>query len=103
MPAESLDQAIDFIHGSPYGNAASIFTQHGGWAREFSYRAEVGNVGVNIGVAAPMAYFPFGGAKESFFGVLHGQGRDVIDFFCDRKVVIRRWFQEEGEEKGKHW
>ncbi len=103
MPAQSLDQAIDFIHGSPYGNAASIFTQHGGWAREFAYRTEVGNVGVNIGVAAPMAYFPFGGAKESFFGVLHGQGRDVIDFFCDRKVVIRRWFQEEGEEKGKHW
>jgi malonate-semialdehyde dehydrogenase (acetylating)/methylmalonate-semialdehyde dehydrogenase len=50
-----------------------------------------------------MAYFPFGGAKESFFGTLHGQGREVIDFFCDRKVVIRRWFKEQGEEKGKHW
>jgi malonate-semialdehyde dehydrogenase (acetylating)/methylmalonate-semialdehyde dehydrogenase len=103
MPAQSLDQAMAFIHDSPYGNAASIFTQHGGWAREFAYRADVGNVGVNIGVAAPMAYFPFGGAKESFFGTLHGQGREVIDFFCDRKVVIRRWFTDEGEEKGKHW
>jgi malonate-semialdehyde dehydrogenase (acetylating) / methylmalonate-semialdehyde dehydrogenase len=103
MPAASLDQALTFIHDSPYGNAASIFTQHGGWAREFAYRADVGNVGVNIGVAAPMAYFPFGGAKESFFGTLHGQGREVIDFFCDRKVVIRRWFKEQGEDKGKHW
>lgn len=103
MPAESLDQALDYIHGSPYGNAASIFTQHGGWARDFATRADVGNVGINIGVAAPMAYFPFGGAKESFFGTQHGQGRDVIDFFCDRKIVIRRWFREDGEEKGKHW
>jgi malonate-semialdehyde dehydrogenase (acetylating)/methylmalonate-semialdehyde dehydrogenase len=103
MPAGSLDEALDFIHGSPYGNAASIFTQHGGWARDFASRADVGNVGINIGVAAPMAYFPFGGAKESFFGTQHGQGRDAIDFFCDRKIVIRRWFREEGEEKGKHW
>lgn len=103
MPAESLDQALDYIHGTPYGNAASIFTQHGGWARDFATRADVGNVGVNIGVAAPMAYFPFGGARESFFGTLHGQGRDAIDFFCDRKIVIRRWFREEGEERGKHW
>jgi malonate-semialdehyde dehydrogenase (acetylating)/methylmalonate-semialdehyde dehydrogenase len=103
MPAESLDQAIDFVHSTPYGNAASIFTQHGGWAREFSYRCDVGNVGVNIGVAAPMAYFPFGGARDSFFGTQHGQGRDVIDFFCDRKIVIRRWFSEEGAELGKHW
>ena len=103
MPAESLDEAIGYIHGVPYGNAASIFTQHGGWAREFAYRCDVGNVGVNIGVAAPMAYFPFGGARDSFFGTQHGQGRDAIDFFCDRKIVIRRWFREEGEEKGKHW
>jgi malonate-semialdehyde dehydrogenase (acetylating)/methylmalonate-semialdehyde dehydrogenase len=103
MPADSLDQAIEYIHNTPYGNAASIFTQHGGWAREFSYRCDVGNVGVNIGVAAPMAYFPFGGARDSFFGTQHGQGRDVIDFFCDRKIVIRRWFSEEGAEVGKHW
>jgi len=103
MPAASLDDAIDYIHATPFGNAASIFTQHGGWARDFAYRCDVGNVGVNIGVAAPMAYFPFGGARDSFFGTQHGQGRDAIDFFCDRKVVIRRWFREDGAEQGKHW
>ncbi len=103
MPAATLDEAIGYVHGTPYGNAASIFTQHGGWAREFAYRCDVGNVGVNIGVAAPMAYFPFGGARDSFFGTQHGQGRDAIDFFCDRKVVIRRWFREEGAERGSHW
>ena len=103
MPAASLDEAIDYIHATPFGNAASIFTQHGGWARDFAYRCDVGNVGVNIGVAAPMAYFPFGGARDSFFGTQHGQGRDAIDFFCDRKVVIRRWFHEDGAEQGKHW
>jgi len=103
MPAASFDEAIDYIHATPFGNAASIFTQHGGWAREFAYRCDVGNVGVNIGVAAPMAYFPFGGARDSFFGTQHGQGRDAIDFFCDRKVVIRRWFREDGAEQGKHW
>jgi malonate-semialdehyde dehydrogenase (acetylating)/methylmalonate-semialdehyde dehydrogenase len=76
----------------PYGNAASIFTASGKAAREFRYRAVVGNVGINVGVAAPVAYFPFSGWKDSFFGTLHGQGRDAIDFFTDRKVVITRWF-----------
>jgi malonate-semialdehyde dehydrogenase (acetylating)/methylmalonate-semialdehyde dehydrogenase len=101
MPVETLDEAIELIQSSPYGNAASIFTEHGGWARQFQTRLDVGNVGVNIGVAAPMAYFPFGGARESFFGTLHGQGRDAIDFFTDRQIVIRRWFSE--ESTGAHW
>jgi len=99
-PADSLDAAIDIVQASPYGNAASIFTEHGGWAREFQMRADVGNVGINIGVAAPMAYFPFGGARSSFFGTQHGQGRDAIDFFTDRQVVITRWFEG---ETGAHW
>ncbi|MCL5947408.1 MAG: CoA-acylating methylmalonate-semialdehyde dehydrogenase, partial [Chloroflexi bacterium] len=89
---DSLDEAIEVIEASPYGNAASIFTQDGAAARAFRYRTPVGNVGINIGVAAPMAYFPFSGAKESFFGTLHAQGRDAIDFYCERKVVITRWF-----------
>jgi malonate-semialdehyde dehydrogenase (acetylating)/methylmalonate-semialdehyde dehydrogenase len=92
IAVETLDQALQIIEGLPYGNAASIFTENGKAAREFRYRAPVGNVGVNVGVAAPMAYFPFSGWKESFFGTLHGQGRDAIDFFTDRKVVVTRWF-----------
>jgi malonate-semialdehyde dehydrogenase (acetylating)/methylmalonate-semialdehyde dehydrogenase len=101
MPADSLDAAIGYVERSPYGNAASIFTEHGGWAREFQTRLDVGNIGINIGVAAPMAYFPFGGARESFFGTLHGQGRDAIDFFTDRQIVIRRWFSS--GRSGSHW
>ncbi len=103
MPAATLDEALGYIDQSPYGNAASIFTEHGGWAREFQMRADVGNIGVNIGVAAPMAYFPFGGAKESFFGTQHGQGRDAIDFFTDRRIVIRRWFGHTPGDGGGHW
>jgi malonate-semialdehyde dehydrogenase (acetylating)/methylmalonate-semialdehyde dehydrogenase len=92
MDVEDFDQALDIIHGLPYGNAASIFTTSGKWAREFKYRAKIGNIGVNIGIAAPIASFPFGGKKNSFFGDLHGQGRDAIQFFTDRKVMITRWF-----------
>lgn len=101
MPVKTLDEAINLIDSSPYGNAASIFTEHGGWARQFQTRLDVGNIGINIGVAAPMAYFPFGGARESFFGTLHGQGRDAVDFFTDRQIVIRRWFSE--DPAGTHW
>ncbi|MGI5915555.1 MAG: CoA-acylating methylmalonate-semialdehyde dehydrogenase [Anaerolineae bacterium] len=92
MAADDLDEAIDMIHANPHGNAASIFTSSGGAAREFKYRVACGNIGINIGIAAPMATFPFGGMKDSFFGDLHGQGRDGISFFTDRKVVISRWF-----------
>jgi malonate-semialdehyde dehydrogenase (acetylating) / methylmalonate-semialdehyde dehydrogenase len=92
--ADSLDEAIQFLLRSPYGNAASIFTSDGNAARKFRYEAPVGNVGVNIGVAAPMAYFPFSGWKDSFLGVLHGQGRDGVEFYTDKKVVIERWPKE---------
>ncbi len=92
ITCDTLDQAIDMIHGNPHGNAASIFTSSGRAAREFKYRVFCGNIGINIGIAAPLATFPFGGMKDSFFGDLHGQGRDGIEFFTDRKVVITRWF-----------
>ncbi len=92
MKARDLDEAIDLIHASPFGNAASIFTGNGKWAREFQYRVECGNIGINIGIAAPMAFFPFSGMRDSFFGTLHGQGREIIRFFTESKVVLQRWF-----------
>ena len=89
--ADSLEEAIEIIAKNPYGNASSIFTASGAAARQFRYEVPTGNVGVNIGVAAPMAYFPFSGWKDSFLGVMHGQGRDAIEFYTDKKVVIERW------------
>jgi malonate-semialdehyde dehydrogenase (acetylating)/methylmalonate-semialdehyde dehydrogenase len=89
---DDFDQALELIHSSPYGNAASLFTTNGKWAREFKYRVQAGNLGINIGIAAPIASFPFSGMKESLFGDLHGQWRDAIAFYTDRKVVITRWF-----------
>ncbi|HEU0073521.1 MAG TPA: CoA-acylating methylmalonate-semialdehyde dehydrogenase [Dehalococcoidia bacterium] len=86
-----LDQAIEIINSNPFGNASSIFTSSGIAARQFRNKVNTGNVGVNIGVAAPMAYFPFSGWKDSFLGVLHGQSWDAIDFYTDKKVVVERW------------
>ncbi len=91
MKAESFEEAVEIINASKFGNAASIFTSNGKHAREFKYNVNAGNIGVNIGVAAPSASFPFGGQKDSFFGDLHGQGSDSIEFFTERKIVIERW------------
>jgi malonate-semialdehyde dehydrogenase (acetylating)/methylmalonate-semialdehyde dehydrogenase len=95
-PVSSLDEAIKRINANEYGNAASIFTQSGFAAREFRYRVETGNIGINVGVAAPMAYFPFSGAKRSFFGNLHPQSRDAVRFYTESKVVITRWAAGDG-------
>jgi malonate-semialdehyde dehydrogenase (acetylating)/methylmalonate-semialdehyde dehydrogenase len=86
-----LDEAIQIINSNPFGNASSIFTTSGIAARQFRNQVNTGNVGINIGVAAPMAYFPFSGWKDSFLGVLHGQSWDAIDFYTDKKVVVERW------------
>jgi malonate-semialdehyde dehydrogenase (acetylating)/methylmalonate-semialdehyde dehydrogenase len=91
-PVNTLDEAIALLHSHPNANATSIFTRSGKAAREFSKHATASMVGVNIGVAAPMAYFPFGGAKDSFFGDLKAHGRDAFDFYTDKKVTISRWF-----------
>ena len=88
--ADDLDKAVEIISKSPYGNAASIFTSNGDNARRFRYEVPTGNVGINIGVAAPMAYFPFSGWKDSFLGDLHGQGRDGVEFYTDKKISIER-------------
>jgi malonate-semialdehyde dehydrogenase (acetylating)/methylmalonate-semialdehyde dehydrogenase len=93
--ANTIDEAIEFLRRSPYGNQASLFTTNGGAARKFRYEAPAGNIGINIGVAAPMAYFPFSGWKESFFGILHGQGRDAVEFFTESKIVVERWSRQE--------
>ncbi len=92
--AKDLDEALAFLEKSAYGNQASLFTSSGAAARRFRYEAPAGNIGINIGVAAPMAYFPFSGWKDSFFGVQHGQGRDSVEFYTDKKVVIERWAKE---------
>ncbi|KYF51602.1 methylmalonate-semialdehyde dehydrogenase [Sorangium cellulosum] len=92
MRARDLDEAIAIANRSEYGNAASIYTSSGRAAREFQHRVAAGMVGVNVGVAAPMAFFPFGGQKGSFFGDLKAHGPTAIDFYTERKIVITRWF-----------
>jgi len=92
--ADSVEEAISMIDRSAYGNASSIFTSSGSAARKFRNTVSTGNVGVNIGVPAPMAYFPFSGWKGSFFGVMHAQGRDAVEFFTDKKVIVERWPKE---------
>ncbi|MCD6219441.1 CoA-acylating methylmalonate-semialdehyde dehydrogenase [Candidatus Calescamantes bacterium] len=89
---KSLQEAISIANSSKFGNAATIYTQNGRWARQFQYKIECGNVGINVGIVAPMAFYPFAGMKDSFFGDLHGQAQDAIDFFTHKKVVISRWF-----------
>src|SRR2546428_533265 len=89
--SEGLEEAVETINRSPYGNAATIYTSSGKDAREFRSRVRAGTIGINVAAAAPMAYFPFGGMKDSFFGDLHPQSRDAIRFFTDSKVAITRW------------
>ena len=89
--AKSLEDALTMLEKSRYGNATSLFTTNGASAREFRYRAGISMIGINIGVAAPMAFFPFGGTRESFYGDLKAQGTDSVRFFTDSRVVISRW------------
>ncbi len=89
--ADTLDGAIELVNQGQYGNMACIFTSNGGAARKFRYAVQAGNVGINIGVAAPMAFFPFSGWKDSFFGTLHGQARHAVEFYTQTKVVVERW------------
>ena len=94
MHVDTIDEALELVNGARYGNMACVFTQNGAAARRFRYEAEVGNVGINVGIAAPIAFFPFSGWKESFFGDLHGQGLDAVEFFTQKKVVVERWPKE---------
>ncbi len=92
--SDTLDSAIASVNASSFGNMACIFTASGAAARKFRYEARAGNIGINIGTPAPMAFFPFSGWKGSFFGDLHAQGRDAVDFYTDKKVVVERWPRE---------
>ncbi|MFN3267970.1 MAG: aminotransferase class III-fold pyridoxal phosphate-dependent enzyme [Zestosphaera sp.] len=91
LRADSLDEAIEWVNNNKYHHTAAIFTRSGKWAREFIHGVYVGNVGVNIGIAAPVGWFPFGGKKLAGLGSHHPQ-MDVVDFFTDRKIVITRWW-----------
>jgi len=94
MHVNSIEDAIALANSHVYGNQASLFTSSGAAARKFRYEVEAGNVGINIGVAAPMAFFPFSGWKNSFFGTHHGQAMDAVEFFTQQKVVVERWPKE---------
>jgi malonate-semialdehyde dehydrogenase (acetylating)/methylmalonate-semialdehyde dehydrogenase len=94
MHVNTIDEAIALANSGEYGNQASLFTGSGSAARKFRYEVDAGNIGINIGVAAPMAFFPFSGWKESFFGDMHGQGMDAVEFFTQKKIVVERWPKE---------
>ena len=94
LHVDTLDEAITLVNQSRWGNMACLFTNSGAAARKFRYEAEAGNIGINIGVAAPMAFFPFSGWKESFYGDLHGQSQHAVEFFTQTKVVVERWPKE---------
>jgi malonate-semialdehyde dehydrogenase (acetylating)/methylmalonate-semialdehyde dehydrogenase len=91
MHAQTIDEAIALVNARAYGNMACIFTTDGANARRFRYEVQAGNVGINVGVAAPMAYFPFSGWGESFFGDLHAQADHGVEFYTQTKVIVERW------------
>lgn len=94
MYASSIDEAIEMVNDRPFGNQACLFTSSGAAARQFRHQVRSGNVGINLGVAAPMAYFPFSGWGDSFFGDLHAQARHGVEFYTETKVVVERWPSE---------
>ena len=91
MHAATMDEAIALVNERSYGNMACLFTSDGASARRFRYEVNAGNVGINVGVAAPMAFFPFSGWGESFFGDLHAQAEHGVEFYTQTKVVVERW------------
>ncbi len=95
-----LDEAISVVNASRYGHTAAIYTEQGGVAREFRQRAEVGQVGINIGTPAPIAFYAVGGRKTSFFGSLRGRANDAVDFYTDKKVVVSNWHVDTSQETG---
>ncbi len=93
---KNLAEGVEVINRSPYGHTANLYTENGGWAREFARLVHVGQVGINIGTPAPIAYFPVGGKKISMFGDIRGRANEAIDFYTDKKVIISRWHSSFG-------
>ena len=89
---DTLDDAIEMVNGTNYGNASTIYTENGAEARQYRYEVDAGNIGINVGVCAPMGFFHFGGTKDSFFGDLHAQGEDAVNFYTDKTIEITRWY-----------
>ena len=102
MQAATLDEAIELVNGSRFGNGVSIFTESGASVRRFRHEVQAGMIGVNIGVAAPVAFFPFSGWKDSFLGDLHAHGTDAVDFYTRKKTVTSRWFSS-GQGTGPYF
>jgi malonate-semialdehyde dehydrogenase (acetylating)/methylmalonate-semialdehyde dehydrogenase len=100
--AESLDEAIEIVNSSRFGNGTSIFTESGASVRRYRHQVQAGMVGVNIGVAAPVAFFPFSGWKDSFLGDLHAHGTDAVEFYTRKKTVTSRWFSD-GQGSGSYF
>lgn len=96
---DGLDDAIDIINASPYGHTAVVYTESGGVAREFRQRADVGQIGVNVGTPAPIAFYAVGGRRSSFYGDLRGRANDAVDFYTDKKVIVSTWHGDRVQEK----
>ena len=94
LKADNLDKAIKIINDHQYGNGGSIYTQNGYYARKFKLEAQCGMLGINVGIPAPVAYLPFGGMKESQFSQIKGQGKEIINFFVEKKVIVERYWEE---------
>jgi malonate-semialdehyde dehydrogenase (acetylating)/methylmalonate-semialdehyde dehydrogenase len=102
IAVDSLDEAIAVVNGSRFGNGTSIFTESGAAVRRYRHEVQAGMIGVNIGVAAPVAFFPFSGWKDSFFGDLHAHGPDAVEFYTRKKTVTSRWFAD-GQGSGAYF
>ncbi len=94
LKADTLDDAINIINEHKYGNGASIYTQNGYWARKFKLETDAGMIGINIGIPAPVSYLPFGGMKESQYAAIKAQGKAIVNFFTEDKIITERYFEE---------
>ncbi|MBS1881901.1 MAG: aldehyde dehydrogenase family protein [Actinobacteria bacterium] len=100
--AGTLEEAVEIVHASRYGNGLSVFTESGPVVRRLRHDAQVGMIGVDVGVAPPVAFFPFSGWKDSFLGDLHAHGPDAVDFFTRKKTITSRWFTD-GQTGGSYF